>query len=155
MRCVCRLSLNWYLSKVSRAQAGAVGFKGKATVGEDRARHFPWRVRAASISSHCDASLRVLTVLLRNGRGGPPGDSLAPPLRHCSLTSLLLPGMARKWLGTCPGPCGKKDQPVYPELPHSRDPGLASSLGLCPGSPLCYGPLFDARAPGLTGRRSL
>lgn len=85
MRCVCRLSLNWYLSKVSRAQAGAMGFKGKATVGEDRARHFPWRVRAASISSHCDASLRVLTVLLRNGRGraswgqpGTPTSSLLP-----------------------------------------------------------------------------
>lgn len=47
-------------------------------MGGDRARHFPWRAQAASIASHCEASLGVLSIPARNGSGGAPTLSLLP-----------------------------------------------------------------------------
>lgn len=75
MRCVCRLSLNWYLSKLSRDQAGAVGFKRKATVGEDRAASQPQ-------SPHRPGEKRQWEGLL--GTAGHPHLVIAPWLRYCS-----------------------------------------------------------------------
>lgn len=97
MRCVCRLPLNWHLSKFSCDQAGLSALRGR-----------PQWEGTVPVTSHGERRLPASLLTVKPASESSPFRREtavgAPPLCHCSPTLSLLPGMAKKWAMRGKGP---------------------------------------------------